>query len=79
MVVALGRIGFEAYLNFLKRQRVIGSKKDYLFGHAAQYRMPNGVTLVASYHPSNQNTATGKLTEKMFRDVFEKAKKLIGR
>jgi uracil-DNA glycosylase len=79
VVVALGKIGFEAYLNFAKRQGLISSKKEYVFGHGAQYKMPNGVVLIASYHPSNQNTATGKLTEKMFREVFEKAKKLIGR
>ncbi len=76
VVVALGRIGFEAYLNFLKRQGHAISKKDYLFGHAAEYKMPNGVTLLASYHPSNQNTATGKLTEKMFIEIFRRAKKI---
>jgi uracil-DNA glycosylase len=77
VVVALGKIGFEAYLNFAKRQGMISSKKEYVFGHGAHYKMPNGVALIASYHPSNQNTATGKLTEEMFREVFEKAKKLI--
>lgn len=79
VVVALGKIGFDAYLNFVKQQGMNISKKDYEFGHGALYKMPNGVTLIASYHPSNQNTATGKLTEKMFRDVFEKAKKLVAR
>jgi uracil-DNA glycosylase len=38
--------------------------------------LPNGVTLIASYHPSNQNTATGKLTAAMFKQVFVRAKKL---
>jgi uracil-DNA glycosylase len=78
VVVALGRIGFEAYLNYLKRTGFVVPKKDYLFGHAAEYKMPNGVTLLASYHPSNQNTATGKLTAKMFTDVFKRARKLAG-
>ncbi len=78
VVVALGKIGFDAYLNYLKRQASLTGKKDYVFGHGAQYRMPNGIVLLASYHPSNQNTATGKLTERMFRQVFETAKKLIG-
>lgn len=78
VVVALGRIGFEAYLNFLKRRGIITSKKGYEFGHAARYIMPNGIVLLASYHPSNQNTATGKLTEKMFREIFEDARKIIG-
>jgi len=76
VIVALGRIGFEAYLNFLKRQAHSISKKNYIFGHAAEYTMPNGVILLASYHPSNQNTATGKLTEKMFTDIFKRARKL---
>ncbi len=76
VVVALGKIGFEAYLNLLKRQGVIASKSAYLFGHLEEYKMPNGVALIASYHPSNQNTATGKLTEKMFTDVFRRAKKV---
>ena len=79
VVVALGRIGFEAYLNFLKTNGTISTKKPFLFGHGEHYKMPNGVSLIASYHPSNQNTATGKLTEKMFRAVFEKAKRLISR
>jgi uracil-DNA glycosylase len=79
VVVALGRIGFDAYLNFVKQQGVAISKKDHVFGHGAEYKMPNGVTLIASYHPSNQNTATGKLTETMFREVFVRAKKLIAR
>ena len=76
VVVALGRIGFESYLNHLKRRGLIASKKKYVFGHGAHYRMPDGRWLLASYHPSNQNTQTGKLTEKMFREIFVKARKL---
>jgi uracil-DNA glycosylase len=78
VVVALGKIGFEAYLNALKRKGIAFAKKDYLFGHAAEYKMANGVILLASYHPSNQNTATGKLTAKMFTDVFKRARKIAG-
>lgn len=76
IVVALGRIGFEAYLNFARRQRQIKSKKEYVFGHGAKYAMPDGKILLASYHPSNQNTQTGKLTRKMFLDVFREAARL---
>jgi uracil-DNA glycosylase family 4 len=77
VVVALGRIGFEAYLSFLKRRGMLKSKKDYAFAHGAKYRMPDGRVLLASYHPSNQNTQTGKLTEKMFRAVFREARRLM--
>jgi len=76
VVVALGRIGFDAYLAYLKRHGVAFKKSEIAFGHLAEYRMANGVTLLASYHPSNQNTATGRLTAAMFRKVFERAKKL---
>ena len=76
VVVALGKIGFDAYLNYLKRIDVITSRSGYVFAHSAEYAMPNGMTLLASYHPSNQNTATGKLTAKMFEGVFQRAKRI---
>jgi uracil-DNA glycosylase family 4 len=76
VVVALGKIGFDAYLAHLKRTGVLSSRAGYQFGHAARYDLPNGITLLASYHPSNQNTATGKLTGEMFENVFRMAKKL---
>ncbi len=76
VVVALGKIGFDAYLNFLKRKGVLQSRAGYEFGHAVSYEMPNSVVLLASYHPSNQNTATGKLTAAMFEQVFVKAKQI---
>ena len=76
VVVALGRIGFEAYLNYLKRQGMLPSKNPYPFQHGASYKMPDGKILLASYHPSNQNTQTGKLTRQMFAKIFEQAAQL---
>ncbi len=79
VVVALGKIGFDAYLNHLKRNNILRSKAAYVFAHAACYSFPTGVTLLASYHPSNQNTATGKLTAAMFEAVFLEARKMAGK
>ena len=76
VVVALGKIGFDAYLAHLQRAGFPLRKSEYEFGHGAEYRMPNGITLLASYHPSNQNTATGKLTVPMFTGIFRRARKL---
>jgi uracil-DNA glycosylase len=76
VMVALGRIGFDAYLNYLKRQGHLTSRKDYIFKHGAKYKMADGKTLLASYHPSNQNTQTGKLTRQMFVGIFKEAARI---
>lgn len=76
VVVALGKIGFDSYLLHLKRRGLITTRAPYLFTHGASYKMPDGKTLLASYHPSNQNTQTGKLTRAMFMEIFEKARAL---
>ena len=78
VVVALGKIAFDAYLAHLKRAGVLKAKGGIVFGHANRYALSNGVTLLASYHPSNQNTATGKLTAAMFEGVFRSAKRIAG-
>ena len=76
VVVALGRIAFEAYLNYLKRRGLLLSKNPYQFKHGASFEMPDGNILLASYHPSNQNTQTGKLTRQMFAAIFKEARRL---
>jgi len=76
VIVALGKIGFDAYLDYLKRQGKLRIKAAYSFRHAAQYTMPDGRILLASYHPSNQNTQTGRLTRTMFLEIFNQAARL---
>jgi uracil-DNA glycosylase len=79
VIVALGKIGFDAYLNYLKRGGHLATKKPYIFQHGAGYEMPDGKMLLASYHPSNQNTQTGKLTRPMFVKIFKEARRIADR
>jgi uracil-DNA glycosylase len=77
VVVALGKIAFDTYLDILKSRGAIASRAAFRFGHNLDYRVSPGLPrLIASYHPSQQNTSTGKLTEKMLLDVFLKARKV---
>jgi uracil-DNA glycosylase len=78
VVLVLGKIAFDAYLNQLKRTGVLTSKAGLVFGHGELYKLPNGMKLLCSYHPSLQNTNTGRLTEPMMLDIFRRARKLIG-
>lgn len=77
VVVALGKIAFDEYLRTCQsmgRDIPIPRPK---FSHQAEYALPWGVTLLASYHPSQQNTFTGKLTGPMFHSVFQRAMQII--
>lgn len=76
IVLVLGRIAFEAYLNHLKRTGSIPNKKAFTFGHGVEYPTPGGRILQISYHPSNQNTQTGTLTKEMFLKVIQRTAKL---
>jgi uracil-DNA glycosylase family 4 len=75
VIVALGGIGFDTYLSLLKEQGLIRSRAAFVFGHNALYETHSGgPSLLASYHPSQQNTSTGKLTLDMLRAIFERAR-----
>jgi uracil-DNA glycosylase family 4 len=77
VVVALGKIAFDVYLSILRDRGVIRSRSAFVFGHNVLYRIgPGHPALISSYHPSQQNTSTGKLTEKMLLEVFRKARDL---
>ncbi|MGH7264184.1 MAG: uracil-DNA glycosylase [Candidatus Rokuibacteriota bacterium] len=78
VVIALGRIGFDAYLRGMLALGWRWPRPRPRFAHGAEVALPWGVTLLASYHPSRQNTQTGKLTWPMFDAVFETARRRVG-
>ncbi len=76
VVVCLGRIAFDGLLAHFERAGQLPPRSKFVFAHGAEYTLPNGLTVIASYHPSLQNTNTGKLTRPMFLDVFKRARQL---
>ncbi|MEM4381278.1 MAG: uracil-DNA glycosylase [Candidatus Caldarchaeum sp.] len=81
--VALGRLAFTAYLRLLRLEG-FKPKKPLMFKHGVVYRLEGLLygravpTLIASYHPSRQNTSTGRLTQRMLDLVFLKARAIVG-
>jgi uracil-DNA glycosylase family 4 len=76
VVVGLGRIGFDAYLKIVKMRGVVIRPRP-AFGHGVVHALPNGQTLIGCYHPSRQNTNTGKLTARMMDAVFKRAHRAL--
>jgi uracil-DNA glycosylase len=76
VIVCLGKIAFDGLLQHFMRTGRITRRGEMIFAHGAEYKMPHGVTVLASYHPSLQNTNTGKLTEAMFVRIFERAREI---
>ena len=79
VVIALGKIAFDHYLKTCRMEGLEIPSPTPKFGHGATYRLPWGVTLLGSYHPSQQNTFTGKLTRPMFHGVFARARRELSR
>jgi uracil-DNA glycosylase family 4 len=78
VVVCLGGIAFDGFLNHRLRTGKLATRTGFEFGHAAEYALSGGPLLLASYHPSLQNTNTGKLTRGMFLAVFKRAWEAAG-
>ena len=82
VVVCLGRIAFDGLLAWAQRTGDSHAAKlprsEFVFAHGAEYTLPGGLAVIASYHPSLQNTNTGKLTRPMFLRVFNRARDLAG-
>jgi uracil-DNA glycosylase family 4 len=75
LVVVLGKIAFDAYLAILKERGAIDRISAFRFGHNVLFDLRP--SLLCSYHPSQQNTSIGKLTEEMLDAVFERAAQII--
>lgn len=78
VVVALGAIALNAYLDTLKRSGLIASRAPFRFAHGALFTIPGSQPVVlTSYHPSQQNTFTGRLTMQMLSDIFQQARQIL--
>ena len=78
VVLALGGIALDAYLSVLQERGLIRSRAQFRFAHGGLYKPHEDWPLVlASYHPSQQNTSTKRLTREMLRDVFVSARQLL--
>jgi uracil-DNA glycosylase len=77
-VLALGKIGWDVYLGILKAQGFIVSRAAFPFGHGAEVDLPAvGTRLFGVYHPSQQNTSTGKVTLAMYEKVLKRIQKYL--
>jgi uracil-DNA glycosylase family 4 len=82
VIVVLGRIAFDRILHIYFQKadgnlQTVKRPPSMVFGHGAIYKLNTETWLLCSYHPSQQNTLTGKLTIKMFDQIWEKARELI--
>jgi len=77
-VLALGAIAFDTYLRLLIRRGHLASRAGYRFAHGAEFNLPGDLPrLFASYHPSQQNTQTGRLTPAMFSSVLRRIRRML--
>jgi uracil-DNA glycosylase family 4 len=78
VVVCLGKIAFDGLLAHALRSGELPSRSGFVFAHGAEFTLRNGLAVISSYHPSLQNTNTGKLTRPMLLGVFQRARELAG-
>jgi uracil-DNA glycosylase family 4 len=72
VIVALGKLAFDTVFSAFKELKMTTLPKKPKFAHGVLVKLNDNLTLIGSYHPSQQNTFTGKLTERMFDGIFRK-------
>jgi uracil-DNA glycosylase family 4 len=77
VVVTLGRIAHEAYLRAAGLWEGVAPANRPPFGHGRLTKLPHGVVVIASFHPSRRNTSTGKLTQAMWHTIFRRARRAV--
>ena len=77
VVVLLGRIGWERWLRASGWWEKLTARERPRFAHGAEGTLPDGTIVICSFHPSRQNTNTGRLTRAMWHDIFRRARKLL--
>ena len=77
VILCLGRIAMDSALKLYQRRGWIQTRAAYRFAHGAEHHVPDAPVVLCSYHPSQQNTFTGKLTKPMLVKVFRRARKLV--
>ena len=79
-VLALGKIAWDAYLEVLKQRGLIRSRAPFPFAHGAEAELPSkGARLFGVYHPSQQNTQTGRVTSAMYGQVFGRIQRFLSK
>jgi uracil-DNA glycosylase family 4 len=79
-VLALGKIAWDAYLEILKQNGAIKSRAAYRFAHGAEAELPgDGAHLFGVYHPSQQNTQTGRVTPAMYAQVLQRIRRFLSK
>ena len=80
VVLALGKIAWDAYLEILKQRGVIASRAAFHFAHGAEALLPgDGARLFGAYHPSQQNTQTGRVTLAMYAQILKRIRALLSK
>jgi uracil-DNA glycosylase len=79
IIVPLGKVAFDTTFDAFRELELTKLRKRPAFGHGKEYPLNERHTVIASFHPSQQNTFTGKLTAEMFESLFKRVREVLGK